>query len=251
MLRSIVRNLARKCGYAVINTRTHYASDGLFTLHHDDFQNDPGFRRAYARGVQASGGLDPDLKWRVHVALWAARLAMRVPGDFVECGVNAGFTSSAILEHLDWRAVERKFYLVDTFSGPDFSQYSAEEIAAGRLEVARRALHSGAYVTDVDRVRANYAEWPNAVVVQGAIPEVLPSVPGGSVAFLHIDLNCAEPERAALEHFWPRLSAGAPILFDDYSYLGHQCQAAAIDAAARRLGANVLSLPTGQGLIIK
>jgi hypothetical protein len=50
--------------------------------------------------VKASGGFDPLVEWRVHVALWVARAASRVSGDFVECGVNAGFTSSAILESL-------------------------------------------------------------------------------------------------------------------------------------------------------
>ena len=71
------------------------------------------------------------------------------------------------------------------------------------------------------------------------------------VAFLHIDMNCAYPERAALEFFWDRLSPGAIVLLDDYAYFGHDRQAEAIGSAAQALGAAVLSLPTGQGLIIK
>ena len=41
------------------------------------------------------------------------------------------------------------------------------------------------------------------------------------------------------------------VLFDDYAYFGNDALAAAIDAAAANLGAEILSLPTGQGLIVK
>ena len=34
--------------------------------------------------------MDPKIEWRVHVALWAAKCAVRAEGDFVECGVNHG-----------------------------------------------------------------------------------------------------------------------------------------------------------------
>ena len=64
-------------------------------------------------------------------------------------------------------------------------------------------------------------------------------------------MNCALPERAALEFFWDTLSRGAIVLLDDYGYRGHECQREAIDEAAREKDVQVLSLPTGQGLIIK
>jgi hypothetical protein len=176
---------------------------------------------------------------------------LRVEGDFVECGVNAGFVSSAIMKKLQWNTLGRRFYLIDTFSGPVLTQYTQEEVQKQRLSVARDALEAGAYVTDIDRIRTNFAEWPNAIVVQGAVPEILETVEFGAVAFLHIDMNCALPERRALEFFWDRLSPGAVILLDDYAYYGHDCQRDAIDAAARVRGAEVLSLPTGQGAIIR
>jgi hypothetical protein len=155
------------------------------------------------------------------------------------------------MQRLDWRTVDRRFYLIDTFAGPVFEQYSPEEVARGRVKLARAALAAGAYVTDMDRVRANYAEWPNATVAQGVVPGILPALGIGRVAFLHIDLNCACPERAALEFFWDHLSPGAVVLLDDYAYFGQQCQADAINSMARQVGAEVLALPTGQGLILR
>ena len=71
------------------------------------------------------------------------------------------------------------------------------------------------------------------------------------VAYLHLDMNSAPPETAALAYFWDRLVAGAPVLLDDYAYHGYVSQKAAMDSFAREKGINILSLPTGQGLSVK
>jgi len=64
-------------------------------------------------------------------------------------------------------------------------------------------------------------------------------------------MNCAGPERAALEYFWDRLSPGGMVLLDDYARHSFDALAEAIDPVAAARGADVLSLPTGQGLICK
>ena len=250
-VRQFAKLLIRKTGYVVFEERNRYHQDGFFTVHNALFRSSPEFRAAYARGLKASKGVDPQFEWRVHVALWAAATALQTTGDFVECGVNAGFISSAIMHSLGWSRVERRFYLIDTFDGPVMSQFSGEEIVKGRKKIAEDAISAGAYVTDMARIRANFSEWPNAVVVQGAVPGILPAIEIGQVAFLHLDMNCALPEREALTFFWSRLSKGAVVLLDDYAYFGHDLQAKAMDEAAIELGAHILALPTGQALIIK
>lgn len=246
-----IRRVLASRGYVVFNAQTHdfYARDGLVTAHDSSFRDQPRFREAYARGVRAGHGVDPGIEWRVHVALWSAANALRAPGHFVECGVNAGFVCSAIMQRLDWRNVEKTFYLIDTFEGPVFAQFSDQETSGAR--VARDALAKGAYVTDLDRVYDNYREWPNVSVVKGVVPEVLAGLAIDRVAFLHLDMNCAFPEAAALRHFWPLLSPGAMVLLDDYAYFGYDSIRHAVDSVAQSLGIEVLSLPTGQGLILK
>jgi len=246
-----VRGLLKVFGYTILNTRKYYSGDELFTLHTPRFLQDPLFKSAYGRGIQASHGVDPEFEWRVHAALWAAARALCVQGDFVECGVNAGFISSAILHRLGWETVDKTFYLIDTFSGPILSQYSKAEAELGRTQIAQRNIEAGAYVTDMSRVRANYAEWPRVKIIKGAIPDILSSLAIERIAFLHIDLNCAAPECAALELFWECMSPHGLILLDDYAYWGHSYQGDAIDTVAKRLGTGVLTLPTGQGLILK
>ena len=241
----------QKLGYSLMKTRGRYSADGFSTVHQPRFLQSPLFGAAYRRGVEASLGVDPGFEWRVHTALWAAERALQTDGDFIECGVNAGFISSAIMSYLRWESVGRDFYLIDTFSGPDLDQYSETEAGAGRVEVAQAALASGSYVVDLDRVRANYRQWPRAIVVPGTVPQVLASVPAQRAAFVHIDLNCAAPEAAALEYFWSRLSQGGLILLDDYAYANCEHQGELLDQTAHRLGTSILALPTGQGLLLK
>ena len=83
------------------------------------------------------------------------------------------------------------------------------------------------------------------------IPDTLNLVNADQVSFLHIDLNCAPPEVAAIEFFWDRLVSGAVVLLDDYAYIGFHHQKNAMDRFALSRNISIASLPTGQGLIIK
>jgi hypothetical protein len=227
-----------------------YLQDGLISVHNHDFMQDPAFAVAYARGV-AAAGMDYFWHWRVHIGLWAASTGARLAGDFVECGVNAGFMASAIMRYLDWNRLDKDFYLLDTFTGLDPRYVSEPERAEGILDKNAKMLEAGFYVTDVAAVERNFSEWPRARIIVGSIPETLERVAAKAVAFLHIDLNCAPPEVAALERLWDRLSPGAPVLLDDYAYRGYGQQKLAMDALAARLGVRIASLPTGQGLLLR
>jgi hypothetical protein len=68
---------------------------------------------------------------------------------------------------------------------------------------------------------------------------------------LHLDMNCAPPEVAALEYFWDRLSPGAVILLDDYAQSTFIAQKIALDEATSRKDVKILTLPTGQGFFLK
>lgn len=229
-----------------------YSNDALICFNSYAFMDEPKFQRAYRRGVRALGGEDiHHWHWRVHVGLWAAVAASKVDGDFVECGVSHGFLSSAIMEYLDWDTLGKTFYLLDTFTGMDPRFVSEEERKAGALVRNQAALDFGIYGSGVDAVRANFAQWNNQRIVVGAVPETLDQVESGSVAFLHIDMNCAPPEVASLRYFWPRLTPGAMVLLDDYANRGRDEQRVAMDKVAGELGVVICSLPTGQGLLVK
>lgn len=230
--------------------RAPYDRDGLRSIHNSDFLDDRRFLKAYDRGIQAVGK-DYRWNWRVHLGLWAARTATQIPGDFVEFGTNRGFMSSAIMEDLDWDRTGRNFYLLDTFSGLDERFITDEERRSGILEKNRSQLDNGFYATTVEPVVANFSSWKNVTIIPGPVPLTLDRLGKGPFAFVHIDMNCAPPEIAALKFVWDSLTPGALVLLDDYAYSGYSPQKLAIDALAEELGFEVLSLPTGQGLIAK
>lgn len=81
--------------------------------------------------------------------------------------------------------------------------------------------------------------------------DMLPEVKAEKVCYLSLDMNCAGPEMAAAEFFWGKMSGGAVMVLDDYGFSNFIRQKRAFDAFARAKGVEVLSLPTGQGLIFK
>ena len=155
------------------------------------------------------------------------------------------------MEHLHWDTQGRVFYLLDTFSGLDARHVSQVEVAAGALRENARKLKAGFYSSDVESVRKNFSEWKNIKIIQGSIPDTLPAVDSSAIAYLHLDMNCAPPEVAALDFFWPRIVPGGFVLLDDYAQREFGAQKFAMDVAAAARGLEVLSMPTGQGLLLK
>ena len=100
-------------------------------------------------------------------------------------------------------------------------------------------------------MKKNFQEWDRVHLIKGAIPETLDSASISRVAYLHIDMNCVMPEIAAIEHFYPKLTIGAIVLLDDYAYCGYTEQKKGMDEWATRMGVKILSLPTGQGMLVR
>ena len=75
-------------------------------------------------------------------------------------------------------------------------------------------------------------------------------MPDQPISFLHIDLNSAVAEAAALEKLKDRLCKGSLILFDDYGGHGAEEQALVHETFANDNNRDLLILPTGQAVII-
>jgi hypothetical protein len=266
----VLKGLAGMAGVRLLRRDGRYDEDGLITTHSDAFRKRPEFQAAYGRGLKAVLASKPGDRddarfaawqgefvegtfgqWRTHIALWCAANAARLEGDFVECGVFVGFMSSAVMHSLDWNRLGKSFYLIDTFEGPSTEQFSAQELASGRMREVEHLRKIGGFDYTFEGVRQNFREWPSAKLIKGRVPEALADCPAVKIAYLHIDMNCALPEVAALRHFWPLLVPGGHVLLDDYAYSGFQEQQDALNSLASELGFAIAHLPTGQGLIIK
>lgn len=213
------------------------------------FRDEPTFAAAWENVQSLNAGLFPkgvpDIRWRAHMAVWAARHGLTLDGDFVEFGVNTGILSSMICRSLDFAKVRKTFYLFDTFSGiPEASTVE------GSRHVAK--LNAEFYPFDAFPVaQRTFADYPNVRLVKGILPGTIATVPIERIAFLSIDLNIAEYELASVQEVWDRVTPGAVILLDDYAWAGHEAQYDGWNEFARSAGTSIASLPTGQGLMIR
>lgn len=222
-----------------------YNQDGLATQHNCDFMKDKLFAEAYQLGAstyQGSGSPIEKAKihWRIHVLCWAAAYSKHLEGDFVECGVNRGWFSRAIIHYVDFNQLNKKFYLLDTFRGFSEKYTLKEENNCGML-----------YEECYETVKETFRDFPNVKIIRGPVPETLPQVDATKISFLSLDMNCVMPEIAAVEFFWDKLVKGGVVVLDDYGWKSHFLQKAAFDKFAQKKGVEILSLPTGQGLILK
>jgi O-methyltransferase len=213
----------------------------------------PRFTAAYKAGMDtghkigraAGSAADVHIEWRTYVCCWAAEHALKLDGDFVECGVNTGIYSKAICEYLGFGDLDRRMFLFDTFQGIPPEQMSDNERKARTAE--NRDFYEDCHGTAVK----NFAAYPNVTIVKGRVPDTLTDVDIERVAYLSIDMNIAAPEVAALEYFWDRLVPGALVVLDDYGWSNYRPQYDAMNTLAARLGVSILTMPTGQGLIVR
>ena len=221
-----------------------YNQDGLKTVHNNGFMLDADFNRAEKAG--AATGSWSMVHWRVHTILWAANQCLQVEGDFVECGTNKGGFARAIVEYLDLSKTNKKFYLLDTFEGLANELLTDKEKAAGKKEHFQNE-----YRDCYNQVVQTFKDFPFVKIIKGMVPGTLTQVVSNKVSFLSIDMNCIAPEIAALNHFWDKLSTGGMIVLDDYAYVTCDLQYEAHNAWAAEKGIKILTLPTGQRLIVK
>lgn len=236
-------------GRTLVQGPLTYNQDGLATQHNADFMRDPRFADAYRVGME-NGKPSTRVEWRVHIALWCATQALRFKGDFVECGVHTGILSGAVMTWLDFaKETDRRFYLFDTWAGIPAEQMSQQERQLGVEQMNRKYMNGDTLYADAAK---KFSRWSNAVVVRGKVPDSLTAMQSSQrVAYASIDLNVTEAEMGAIDFIWPRMVSGGLVLLDDYGWAPHINQKIAWDAWAQRNGVMIMSLPTGQGLLLK
>lgn len=227
-----------------------YQADGLMaTGHNMDFMQEPRFKEAWnfacSKNEKGWNGSVPDIRWRAHIAVWAAKHCSTLNGDFVECGVHTGILSHTICKYLNFGQLPHKFWLFDTFEGIPIDQLDDNEKVRGKY------YNDSIYYDCYNDVKESFSEYSNVELVKGLIPDSFTGVAIDEVAFVSMDLNNANAEVAALEFLWDKMVPGGMIVFDDYGFMFHVGQKVAIDKFFAPYGIAVATLPTGQGLVVK
>jgi len=254
-----------QCGYNVQKHayRYTYEIDGLGTAHDSSFMVDEDFIYAYSWTKDLIG---KDYKWyyRNYIGMKLSEYAASISPNFVECGVGECWMTLSILKYFEKKDIEMPtFTLFDTFSGIAEDYVSSEEEETWNQSTKdRKKLYDGVYGSTVDlifdRLQKTACPKEKVTIIEGAIPDtftddVIQKLENdGPISYLHIDMNNAVPEVAAMEALYPMVAPGGVILLDDYAYYGYTYQKNAIDKWCLDHGLpNPISLPTGQGLLIK
>ena len=214
----------------------HHFADNLLTWGRNlSMLDDAAFVAAWRANIESAA--DEAIMWRRYVLACAAYHCVQLEGDFVECGAYTGVGMKTVIDYLGGTAFPRRFWGYDLFENdPDGAAPAMPAHGAGLFE----------------RVTAKFAGYPQARLIRGAIPGAFaPGMPE-RIAYLHIDMNQAGAEVAALDALFERVVPGGVVILDDYEWSGiYRAQKLAEDAWFEARRYRVMPLPTGQGLVIK
>lgn len=193
------------------------------------------FRQLYA-GVSPHTVVSLQRCW----TLWqGVSQALNVPGDVAEAGVFQGGTAK-LLRHALGESSDRQLYLFDSFEG-------MKTVSAGKDRHAEGDFAD----TSVEGVQKVVGVAPFIHFRKGWVPETFKGLEDRTFCFAHIDLDLYEGVLESLKFFYPRLSSGGVIVFDDYGFASCPGARKAVEEFFADKPERVLALSTGQGLVHK
>lgn len=154
---------------------------------------------------------------RLYLYLDALHKTREVSGDAVEVGCFQGATAAFAHRFLAGIGVTRKYLCIDTFGGFPKEQFAADAalgteaflepaFAANSQKLVRKLLDMWG-CEEIQLLKSDIVQLP---------PDNLPE----KIAIALIDVDIAEPTKAALQKIMPRMSPGGIILIDDCDMAG-------------------------------
>jgi O-methyltransferase len=216
-----------------------YEADGFRTTNFLGFRTEDRFNLAYSTAIESLPLNDPflgkvSIEWRAHICTWAANQAIKLEGDFVECGVWHGVLSKTICEYLDEQDLSKvNFYLVDTFGSMPGSHPDVN-------------YQSNIY----EEVKSRFSMYPTVQLIRGVVPECLTQITSTKIAYLAIDMNSSEAELRTLEYFYSKVVSGGIIYFDDYGW-GYPELRTVVDNFFSDKPERLLHFPSGNSIVVK
>jgi len=223
---------------------TCWYEDGMYNRNYRDFTDNFNFETAYESAVRnaTSTGKDPHIRWRARTFEYF--LLKSLPGNCLELGTSHGFLFFFALSKLrldGYDLANASVTLIDKFDQDSVDGLTGEKTGHKTIR----------YADSASKVQERFNQLGNTNVVQGLVPKILDSIIIPQLSFIHIDLNAAKPEVDALEILFPYLKRGGYVILDDYGFPEFIESRIAHQKLSRKIGYDILSLPTGQGLIIK
>lgn len=193
--------------------------------------------------VKQSGPLIVSLD-RCYMISQFCKYAISLDGDVAECGTYTGGTAyllaSIMIAKVD---ADKRLHLFDTFQGmPDIAVPERDAHAPGDFAD-----------TSLDYVRRRLQEFPFVEFHPGFIPDTFAEIANlNRFSFIHIDVDIYPTALECCKWFWPRLTLGGVMIFDDYGFRSYRhAMRAAVDDFFAAIEEKPLVLPTGQAVAIK
>lgn len=164
--------------------------------------------------------------------LWsAAKHASALEGDFVECGVYAGFTSYFMAKQC-----KTKIHLFDSWEGiTDFTEHDNEYYKENPFKI------------DMSHAVNTMANFSNTVFHKGEFPFEFDQLE--KISLLHIDVDNYNPTKICLEQLWDKVVPGGVVIVDF-----HDSFASGAEKATKEFFEGMRELimfRTGKALIVK
>ncbi len=194
------------------------------------------FVAAY-EGVKEKTLVSPD---RCYLLWKLAQHARQLRGDFIECGVYRGGTALLLARTLPSEG--KTLWLFDSFEG-----LPKESAAQG--DFYKQGTFNETSLKEVSQLLLPYAK--RLEVRKGWIPSTFAGLDHLQFSFAHVDVDLHDPALACCEFIYPRLVPGGAMVFDDYGYPACRGEREAVDKFFAGKPEPVISLPSGQALVLK
>ena len=195
----------------------------------------PSFERLY-EGV-ADHSLVPRDRCYVLASLTAH--ASHLPGDLAELGVYRGGT--ALLMCRASAGSGKRIYLFDSFEGLPAND-----------PVKDVSFEEGQFAADLGSVERVLSEFEEVVEIhKGWIPDTFTSLEDRAYALVHVDVDLYRSALDCCEYFYPRVTAGGALLFDEYGFAEALGERDAVDEFFADKPESPIVLPTGQALVLR
>ena len=213
----------------------HFADNFFTWARNNSMFDDVEFVKSWEANAESDA--DKAIVWRRYILACAAYHCVQLEGDFVECGAYTGVGVKTVVDYLGGEDFPRDFWLYDLFEHEEWMLHHAMAEHGPELE---------------DRVRRKFQRYGQVKIFKGYIPEVFQGQSPEAIAYLHIDLNEAPAEIAALDALFDKVVPGGIVILDDYEWSGpYRNQKLAEDPWFEARQYRVFPLPTGQGIVIK
>ncbi|MFQ5587972.1 MAG: TylF/MycF/NovP-related O-methyltransferase [Nitrospiria bacterium] len=199
------------------------------------FLYDKAFLQYYQRFENTGNFHSLDRKYALDQLM---KLTFSLEGETAECGVYKGASSYLICRNIAGR--NKSHHIFDSFEG--LSRPGAEDgdyWKKGDLACAEADIRENLKAFDFVRY---YKGW---------IPDRFSEVVELRFCFVHLDIDLYQPTLDSLAFFYPRMVPRGVLLCDDYGFINCPGAQKAMNIYFSDKTEQIVSLPTGQGFVIK